>query len=133
MLQRGARAIVRTSLSARLCALEDIPEGGALAVETAVDGEPASVLLTRRGDGVGAFHNVCPHAGRRLDWAPGRFLFDAGRLVCAAHGAVFRPDDGECVSGPCRGQSLAPVAIRVEDGAVWLAGPAPAAPAPAGA
>lgn len=81
---------------------------------------PESLLLMRRGDEVRAFLNVCPHAGRRLDWAPGRFLFDAGLLVCAAHGACFRVPDGHCVSGPCRGQSLTEVPLLLRDGAVHL-------------
>ena len=60
---------------------------------------------------VQAWMNICPHAGRRLDWAPGKFLLDHGRLVCAAHGAMFELEHGECIAGPCRGQSLVPVAV----------------------
>jgi nitrite reductase/ring-hydroxylating ferredoxin subunit len=117
MLPIDDEAIVRTSLSA----LSNIPEGGATEVEAEVDGEAQSLILTRRGEYVSAFFNVCPHAGRRLDWAPGRFLIDQGHLVCAAHGATFTLDRGECVSGPCRGQALRSVAVDVEDGRVLLA------------
>lgn len=78
-------------------------------------------MLLRRGDRAAAFLNTCPHAGRRLDWAPGRFLLDQGFLVCAAHGACFAVPEGRCVSGPCRGQSLTAVAIEVRDGDVHLA------------
>jgi nitrite reductase/ring-hydroxylating ferredoxin subunit len=106
--------------SERLCALHDIPDGGAQELVTTFEHGPESVLLLRRGEEVRAFLNVCPHAGRRLDWAPGRFLFDAGLLVCAAHGACFSVPDGRCVSGPCRGQSLTAVAIEVREGAVFL-------------
>lgn len=122
MLQSGDRPIVRTSLNPPLCRIDAIPEDGALAAEAMLDGEACDLLLTRDGDQVHCFHNVCPHAGRRLDWAPGRFLVDKGLLVCAVHGAMFRRGDGECVSGPCRGQSLAEVAVEVRDGAVHLAG-----------
>lgn len=100
----------------RLCPLEVVPDGGAHAVETA----EASVLLTRVGGVVHAFHNVCPHAGRRLDWSPGRFLIEDGRIVCAAHGAMFDRADGRCVAGPARGAALAPIAVRVEDGEILL-------------
>lgn len=88
---------------------------------TEVGGEPESLLLLRRGDSVRAFLNICPHAGRRLDWAPGRFLFDAGMLVCAAHGACFGVPDGVCVSGPCRGEQLKEVPVVLQDGAIHLA------------
>ncbi|MFC4729428.1 Rieske (2Fe-2S) protein [Coralloluteibacterium thermophilus] len=90
--------------------------------EATVAGEPASLVLIRVEGQVRAWHNVCPHAGRRLDWAPGRFLVDkAGHLVCAAHGASFRRADGLCVAGPCKGQSLVAVAVEERDGQVWLA------------
>lgn len=84
-----------------------------------IDDAPESLIVLRRDDVVRAFLNVCPHAGRRLDWAPGRFLIDDVFLVCAAHGACFSVPDGVCVSGPCRGQSLAEVPVVVRDGDVY--------------
>jgi nitrite reductase/ring-hydroxylating ferredoxin subunit len=104
----------------RLCALSDVPEGGAHEVVATVHGAGESLILLRRGEEVAAFLNVCPHAGRRLDWAPGRFLFEQGLLVCAAHGASFSVPDGRCVSGPCRGQSLTAVQVRVDAGEVRI-------------
>lgn len=105
----------------RLIAIEDIDDGGLAEVEACVDGEPASLILYRDGDRVRAWHNICPHAGRRLDWAPGRFLRGAdGALVCAAHGASFDLADGRCVGGPCRGAALSPVAVGVRAGEVHL-------------
>ncbi len=109
---------VRTSL----IRLEDLPDGGTAEVEADVAGEPESLILVRDGARVAAFLNVCPHAGRRLDWAPGRFLIDQGRLVCAAHGATFDRLSGECVAGPCRGASLVAVAVEVHEGEVRIAG-----------
>lgn len=105
---------VRTSL----IRLDDLPDGGTAEVEAEVASEPESLILVREGARVAAFLNVCPHAGRRLDWAPGRFLIDQGRLVCAAHGATFDRMSGECVAGPCRGASLVAVAVEVRDGQV---------------
>lgn len=101
-----------------LCRLEDIPDGGVLGIEHALPESGAPVILTRRGDRVRAFHNECPHAGRRLDWAPGRFLFEGSLLVCAAHGATFALDTGAGVGGPCRGAGLRAVAVQVIDGDV---------------
>jgi nitrite reductase/ring-hydroxylating ferredoxin subunit len=105
----------------RLCGLDEVPEAGAHEVVATVNGASESLILMRRGDAIAAFLNICPHAGRRLDWAPGRFLFDQGFLVCAAHGACFSVPDGRCVSGPCRGQSLTGVPILVRDTGVFLA------------
>lgn len=105
-----------------LIALAQIAPGGFAEVEAEVDGSAESLVLYRDGEAVRAWLNVCPHAGRRLDWAPGRFLLSKeGLLVCAAHGASFELARGECVAGPCRGESLRAVAVEVRDGAVLLA------------
>ena len=104
-----------------LIALAQIVSGGFAEVEAEVDGDAESLILYRDGDAVRAWLNVCPHAGRRLDWAPGRFLLSKeGLLVCAAHGASFELARGECVAGPCRGASLRAVAVEVCDGLVVL-------------
>ncbi len=106
----------------RLSALNDIADGGFAEVEATIDGDAESLVLYRVGDEVRAWLNVCPHAGRRLDWAPGQFLKSKdGHLVCAAHGASFELDRGDCIAGPCRGDALRAVQVQVRDGEVWLA------------
>lgn len=110
-----------TPASAPLCLLADIPDGNAIEVETAVNGEVESLLVYRHGDEARAYLNVCPHAGRRLDYVPGKFLVRGGTIICAAHGASFVADSGECTQGPCRGDHLRRVAVVVTDGAVHLA------------
>lgn len=106
--------------SRRLCAVDDVPDGGVREFVAAVDGDAESLLVLRAGAAAKVFFNVCPHAGRRLDLAPERFIVDAGVLVCAAHGACFTIPDGACIAGPCRGESLREVRSDVHDGAVWL-------------
>ena len=105
-----------------LLSLAGVPPGGFAEAQGLVDGVAESLVLHRDADGaVRAWLNVCPHAGRRLDWAPGQFLKSReGLLVCAAHGASFELDGGLCVAGPCRGDALRPVAVEVRDGQVWL-------------
>jgi len=106
----------------RLSALNDIADGGFAEVEAMIDGDAESLILYRLGDEVRAWLNVCPHAGRRLDWAPGQFLKSKdGYLVCAAHGASFELDRGDCIAGPCRGDALRAVQVQLRDGEVWLA------------
>ena len=104
-----------------LANLEQIEDGGFHEVEATLDGDAESLILYRDGDDVRAWLNVCPHAGRRLDWAPGKFLKSRdGHLVCAVHGATFELQGGECVAGPCRGALLRAVAVQVRDGHVYL-------------
>jgi nitrite reductase/ring-hydroxylating ferredoxin subunit len=71
--------------------------------------------------GVHGYLNQCPHAGGPLDFE-GQVLESSGRfLMCARHGAIFEPDTGKCVGGPCRGARLTPLAVHEKaDGSVWL-------------
>ena len=101
------------SVSGSLIRLAELPPEGLSEIELAVDGELQSIVLRRSGERVQAWLNICPHAGRRLDYAPGKFLLDQGRLVCAAHGASFEMEQGVCVAGPCRGASLVPLAVAI--------------------
>ena len=111
---------VQSSRAGALCALEQLPDGGATAVDAALADGEESLILLRRGGQVSGYLNICPHAGNRLDYAPGKFLLKNGTLICAVHGAVFNQADGLCTGGPCRGQSLRPVPLRVIDGTVCL-------------
>lgn len=91
-----------------------------------IGNEILSLLLIEQGDAVVAYRNVCPHQGRRLDYAPGKLLLKDGTLICPAHGAVFALADGLCVQGPCRGESLQRYACeRIPEG-VRIAWPEPA-------
>lgn len=112
---------VATGAPVVLLPLDRIPDGGFAETEVTVDGDAESLLLYRDGDHVRAWLNICPHAGRRLDWAPGQFLKSKdGLLICAAHGASFELERGECVAGPCRGEALRAVPVSVRDGQVLL-------------
>lgn len=104
-----------------LIAFDTLIDGEPTEVEAVIDGSPESLVVLRMADTVRAWLNVCPHAGRRLDWAPGKFLRSRdGYLVCAAHGATFELQDGRCVAGPCRGQALRAVDVQVSEGQVVL-------------
>jgi nitrite reductase/ring-hydroxylating ferredoxin subunit len=106
---------------APLARFDQIEDGGLLEVEAVLDGDAESLIVHRDGDVARAWLNVCPHAGRRLDWAPGKFLKTKdGQLVCAAHGATFELHLGECVAGPCRGALLRSVDVDVVDGQIML-------------
>ena len=111
------------SVSASLIRRSGLPESGIVALDGLIDGETGSIIVEITGLEIRAWVNACPHQGRRLDYAPGRFLIDGGNLLCAAHGASFRRGDGLCVSGPCRGESLQALAVeRLPDGDLRVAG-----------
>lgn len=105
-----------------LCRVEALREGEPLGFALGEGDWPLRALVLREGGVVRAYLNQCPHAGHRLDFPPGRFLASDGHhLLCRSHGALFDKRSGECVSGPCAGESLKSVPVTERDGDVCLA------------
>ena len=105
-----------------ICRRETLMEGGLAArFSMEFDGRTLPAFVVAYDGAVFGYVNSCPHRGTELDWQAGEVFDDAGLyLVCATHGALFEPDSGRCVGGPCQGASLNKVAIDVVDGAVYL-------------
>lgn len=62
-----------------------------------------------------AYVNRCAHTGTPLDLWPNEFYTDDGRyLICATHGAVYQPETGFCIAGPCPGASLTRLPVSLE-------------------
>lgn len=105
-----------------LCRLADIPDREAKGFTVAAADGARDIFVYREGDSVTAFVNSCPHTGGPLDWVPDRFIApDGEHFLCATHGALFRTSDGHCIAGPCTGDRLTAVPVRVEQGHVVLA------------
>lgn len=106
-----------------LCALEDLPDPGAKGFAFR-RGEAAFAGFVVRKDGtVRGYVDSCPHARWPLASIGDRYLTREGDLIlCSGHGALFRIEDGACVSGPCEGRGLEawPVAAH-PDGTVRTA------------
>lgn len=67
-----------------------------------------------------AYENSCPHTGVNLNWQKEQFFsVDGLFLQCCVHGALFEPDTGLCVRGPCQGQSLKPLKIINKNGGIF--------------
>jgi nitrite reductase/ring-hydroxylating ferredoxin subunit len=106
----------------RLCRAEELPEGAARGFRFGAGSEVFAVLVARKDGALQAYENACPHLGTPLDFLPDKFLDRSGEhLLCATHGAVFRIEDGYCLSGPCAGKSLRRVAIAIDRGEIVLA------------
>jgi nitrite reductase/ring-hydroxylating ferredoxin subunit len=75
-----------------------------------------SVMLRFKNGKYIAYENLCPHQGRRMDYAAGQFLItDSGNIVCPSHGAEFKPENGLCINGPCLGESLKTIQIKTNE------------------
>ncbi|MDE3010947.1 MAG: Rieske 2Fe-2S domain-containing protein [Pseudomonadota bacterium] len=98
-----------------------LSEGGSALTFACVPGVDGFAVRFRGT--VHAWVNRCPHQGTPLDWEPGEFFDEQGRhLACATHGALFEPDSGRCVAGPCRGARLQAIAVQERDGGLYLTG-----------
>lgn len=95
-------------------------EGGRRRDPYAHAGRLSVILLQWQGQKL-AYRNICPHRGTPLNLLPDRFFDLSGRyLQCKTHGALFRPDDGVCIAGPCAGQGLIALPICEQEGWVVL-------------
>lgn len=104
-----------------LIALEALGDPEARAVDFREGEALFSVIVARRGDLVTAYENECPHARAPLERPDGRVPLVQGRfLVCTAHGASFRLEDGICAGGPAK-SGLIPFRVEVRAGAVFAA------------
>lgn len=99
-----------------------------------IDGQNAAIFSFRDDQGIlsdgflirtdgklCAYRNQCRHQPISLDWGDGEFFTEDGKLLlCRNHGALFDPENGKCVAGPCAGASLHPLRIEEQDGRVYL-------------
>ena len=75
-----------------------------------------TVFLVRHQSVLRAWRNRCPHIdGAPMAWRKDAYMNAAGTLItCHAHGALFLPDTGLCIQGPCRGHSLTGLAMEID-------------------
>ena len=105
----------------KICRLDDILDGHARGFEVLVDKEVISIICVRQAQQIFAYKNICPHTGINLEWLADQFLDDSGQyLVCSTHGALFQIEDGHCVAGPCAGDALQGVTVKLEQGDVFI-------------
>lgn len=105
-----------------ICASDALLDGGdgvRFPIRTAF-GDETGFVVRYRGE-VRAFVNRCAHVPVELDWQPGKFFDDSGLyLICATHGALYSPNDGHCLAGPCRGGRLPRLEVVEREGSIYL-------------
>jgi nitrite reductase/ring-hydroxylating ferredoxin subunit len=77
---------------------------------------PQHIFLVKTPNGnIRGYYNICPHMRAILDAGKGTFFDESNALLtCKVHGALFEPETGLCVEGPCAGEALTPVDFRIE-------------------
>lgn len=100
--------------------LDQLEEGYARGFDPFKSGSDTMFALLHLGE-VRLYRNSCPHLDVPLEYRKDRFLSaDGQRVICYAHGAQFMPESGECVFGPCLGQSLTALKFMCEEGMLLL-------------
>ena len=102
-----------------LCRSTDLQECGlAVSFDVLYQGQSCWAFAVRFQGEVHAYLNRCSHVAMEMDFQPNRFFDTTGQwLICATHGALYAPDTGRCMNGPCRG-ALVKIALSERDGMV---------------
>jgi nitrite reductase/ring-hydroxylating ferredoxin subunit len=110
-----------------VCRLDELADPGAKEFFVGDGDWPFRGIVVRRAGEVYAYANVCPHKGHPLNLDRDDFLVivpGGGQVLrCASHGALFVPETGLCLYGPCSGRSLRRLECRVQGGAVLVRAP----------
>ena len=102
-----------------LCHSADLIDGGqAVPFDVVYGGMTCRAFAVRFNGQPHGYLNRCAHIAMEMDYLPNRFFDDSGQwLMCATHGAVYKPDTGACAGGPCR-DGLVKIALTETDGVV---------------
>lgn len=117
-----------TNVAYAICSINDIPSRRAMGFNLMIVDEdgtkrPWPIVVVRWGKQVFGYVNQCPHDKVNLDWERNQFLDPNGlRILCGKHGSLFEIGTGTCVDGPCKGESLTPVALALLDDDICVTG-----------
>ena len=105
-----------------VCAFEEMADPGSRGFDwTDTSGDSRSGFVIRRGGRLFAYVDSCPHTGAPLAWMPHVYLdLEGAHIQCALHGALFVPESGQCIHGPCVGAALTALNVELRDGQVLV-------------
>jgi nitrite reductase/ring-hydroxylating ferredoxin subunit len=107
-----------STMPSLLCAQDDIAPGTSRGFAL---GESSCFVVKNLDGEIYIYVNSCPHLGVELEWVADQFLDSEGQLIqCSTHGALFTIESGECVTGPCLGQSLRAIPFSIERGNIMI-------------
>lgn len=111
----------------RICESSQLGEGRTITFsyrdEYGLDSDGFAVRYKGR---IFGYKNQCRHQPLPLDYGDNEFFTEeCDYLLCRNHGALFEPETGKCVEGPCRGASLFQVQVVEEGGNVFVLPPGP--------
>ncbi len=104
-----------------LCKTTDIEDPGSKSFELKIKRKTRSIFVVHKNGEFFAYLNQCPHTGASLEWQKDQFLdLDKELIQCANHDALLVIDSGECIAGPCAGESLQALPLSIKDDEIHL-------------
>ena len=104
-----------------LCKTTDIEDPGSKSFELKIKRKTQSIFVVHKNGEFFAYYNSCPHTGASLEWQEDQFLnLDNELIQCAIHDALFMISSGECIAGPCNGDSLRSLPLKIESDQLTL-------------
>jgi nitrite reductase/ring-hydroxylating ferredoxin subunit len=104
-----------------LCRAQEIEAKGAKGVVLGEDADRLDIVVVKKDGQHHAYINSCPHQFIPLEIFSDLFhSADKEHLICSGHGALFEPDTGLCVNGPCENEFLDRLQIVEKDGSIYL-------------
>ena len=105
----------------KICELNQINDGESEGFTIEINGIKKHYIVIRKKQHAFVYLNSCPHIGSPLDFIAGRFLTpDKKFIICSTHGALFRINDGFCISGPCAEKTLQSIPVKILNGDIFL-------------
>src|SRR3954466_4468981 len=104
-----------------ICASSTLNEGGkGVRFPVIAGGYGTTGFVVRYHNVARAYLNRCAHVPIELDWNEGEFFETSGLyLMCSTHGALYAPESGRCLGGPCRGGKLRPIIVIEKEGSIF--------------
>ncbi|MFT3922469.1 MAG: Rieske 2Fe-2S domain-containing protein [Myxococcales bacterium] len=115
---------VHPRIRVRACTRAELSPGMVIpvALTRGANRRPREALVLLGSDGEPrAYLNECRHLPIPIDLGSRRYLTqDKRHLLCGTHGALYRLDDGVCVTGPCLSLALDALKLIEEDGVLYI-------------
>ena len=104
-----------------LCKTTDIEDPGSKSFEVKIKRKMRDIFVVHKEGNFFAYYNKCPHTGASLEWQEDQFLdMDKALIQCATHDALFVIDSGECIAGPCAGDTLELLPLIIKSDEIHL-------------
>jgi len=109
------------ALGILVCDTAAVVDGGpGMRFPVRAHGQDATGFVVRHAGTAYGWLNRCAHVPVELDGFHGEFFESEKKyLMCSMHGALYLPDTGACVGGPCRRGRLHPIAVHERDGRIY--------------